>query len=114
MILQEKDIKRLVIYFIYDKQGIVDDYILYMLNAIKETGAEIEVVCNGKLTPDSREKIIEITPNVMVRENEGFDVWAYKSVLDYYGWEKLETYDEIVMMNFTIMGPVYPDRKSVV
>lgn len=108
MILQEKDIKRLVIYFIYDKQGIVDDYILYMLNAIKETGAEIEVVCNGKLTPDSREKIIEITPNVMVRENEGFDVWAYKSVLDYYGWEKLETYDEIVMMNFTIMGPVYP------
>ncbi len=108
MVLQEKNIKRLVIYFIYDKQGIVDDYILYMLKAIKETGSEIEVVCNGKLTPDSREKISQITSGIMVRENRGFDVWAYKSVLDYYGWEKLETYDEIIMMNFTIMGPVYP------
>lgn len=108
MILEGNNIKRLVIYFIYDKQGIVDDYIPYMLRAIKEVGSEIEVVCNGKLTPESRDKLEEITPNIMVRENKGFDVWAYKSVLDYYGWEKLENYDEIIMMNFTIMGPVYP------
>ena len=41
MILEGNNIKRLVIYFIYDKQGIVDDYIPYMLRAIKEVGSEI-------------------------------------------------------------------------
>lgn len=28
MIIDEKKVKRLIAYFIYDKQGIVDDYII--------------------------------------------------------------------------------------
>ncbi|MEG1945688.1 MAG: rhamnan synthesis F family protein [Lachnospiraceae bacterium] len=108
MILEEKCIKRLVIYFVFDKDGIVDDYIPYMLNALKEQSSEIAVVCNGKLDPEGRQKLEQITPVVIVRENKGLDVWAYKTVLDYYGWDKLCTYDEVIMMNFTIMGPVYP------
>ncbi|MCI6783753.1 MAG: rhamnan synthesis F family protein [Lachnospiraceae bacterium] len=108
MIIDEQNAKRLIAYFIYDKQGIVDDYIIYMLRALKEHSSEIAVVVNGKLTPESREKLSEITPVIMVRENKGLDVWAYKTVLDYYGWDKLVTYDEVIMMNFTIMGPVYP------
>ena len=108
MIIDEKKVKRLIAYFIYDKQGIVDDYIIYMLRALKEHSSEIAVVVNGKLTSESREKLNQVTPVVMVRENKGLDVWAYKTVLDYYGWDKLVTYDEVIMMNFTIMGPVYP------
>lgn len=108
MIIDEKKVKRLIAYFIYDKQGIVDDYIIYMLCALKEHSSEIAVVVNGKLTSESRKKLNQVTPVVMVRENKGLDVWAYKTVLDYYGWDKLVTYDEVIMMNFTIMGPVYP------
>lgn len=108
MIIDEKNAKRLIAYFIYDKQGIVDDYIIYMLRALKENSSEIAVVVNGKLTPESRTKLTDITPTVIVRENKGLDVWAYKTVLDYYGWDNLVTYDEVIMMNFTIMGPVYP------
>ena len=89
MILEGNNIKRLVIYFIYDKQGIVDDYIPYMLRAIKEVGSEIEVVCNGKLTPESRDKLEEITPNIMVRENKGFDVWAYWTIMDGKNWKTM-------------------------
>lgn len=108
MLLNSKDVKRLVIYFIYDKQGIVDDYIIYMLNALKKESSEIAVVVNGKLTSESREKLLEITPVVMARDNKGLDVWAYKTMIDYYGWERLCQFDEVVLMNFTIMGPVYP------
>lgn len=108
MIIDERKVKRLIIYFIYDKQGIVDDYIIYMLEALKEHSHEIAVVVNGKLTPESREKLNRITSIIIVRENKGLDVWAYKTVLDYYGWSKLIEYDEVIMMNFTIMGPVYP------
>ncbi len=108
MILQSKEVKRLIIYFIFDKQGIVDDYITYMLKDLKNNATEIAVVCNGMLTPESRKKLEEVTPIIMVRENKGLDVWAYKSVLDYYGWEKLCKYDEVIMMNYTIMGPIYP------
>lgn len=109
MILSSKtDINRLVIYFFYDKDGIVDDYVTYMLDDVRKNCSELFVICNGVLSRNGRDKLEAVADSVMVRKNEGFDVWAYKTALDYYGWEKLETYDEVVMMNFTIMGPLYP------
>jgi len=79
-----------------------------MLDDVKKNCSELFVVCNGKLTPEGREAFQKFTPNIMVRENVGFDVWAYKEALEHYGWDKLVEYDEVVMMNFTIMGSLYP------
>ena len=103
-----KEIKRLVIYFFYDKDGIVDDYIPYMLEDLNRNVSEILVVCNGKLTPESRITLEKYTSNILVRDNKGFDVWAYKEGLEIYGWDRLAHFDEVVLMNFTIMGPLYP------
>lgn len=108
MVLNKKDIKRLVIYFFYDKDGIVDRYVPYMLKDMKKNCSELFVVVNGKLTPEGRKTFENVGAQVMVRENVGFDVWAYKEAMEHYGWEKLGQYDEVVLMNFTIMGPVYP------
>lgn len=108
MRLNTETVKRLIIYFMYDKDGIIDDYVPYMLRELKKNSTEILVVCNGKLTTEGRAKLKEVTPNVLVRENKGFDVWAYKTGLEFYGWDKIKSYDEVIMMNFTIMGPVYP------
>ena len=108
MILNSESVKRLIIYFMYDKDGVIDDYVPYMLRELKKNATEILFVCNGKLTTEGRAKVQEITSKILVRENEGFDVWAYKTGLEYYGWEKITSFDEVVMMNFTIMGPVYP------
>ncbi len=103
-----KDINRLVIYFFYDADGVVDRYVPYMLEDVKKNCSELFVVCNGKLTPVGRETLSGIADHLMVRENVGFDVWAYKSSLDHYGWKKLSEYDEVVLMNFTFYGPLYP------
>ena len=104
-------IKRLVIFFFYDKDGIVDDYIPFMLNDIKNNISDLMVVCNGVLDKGGQEKFEKLTPNILIRENKGFDVWAYKAGLEYYGWEKLAEFDEVILMNFTIMGPLYPFKE---
>lgn len=105
---QKETVKRLVIYFFYDADGIVDRYVSYMLADVVKNCTELFVVCNGKLTPKGRETFKKFTPHLLVRENVGFDVWAYKAALEQYGWDELEKYDEVVMMNHTIMGPIYP------
>ncbi len=104
-------LKRLVIFFFYDKDGVVDDYIPYMLNDIKENCTELLVVCNGELNDEGRSKFEKLTDNIIVRENVGFDVWAYKAGMGHYGWDKLGEFDEVVLMNFTIMGPLYPFKE---
>jgi rhamnosyltransferase len=100
--------KRAAVYFIYDKDGIVDDYIVYQLNDLKENIHYLLVVVNGILTVEGREKLTPIANDILTRENEGFDVRAYKAGLEYIGWNNLAEYDEIVLMNFTMFGPLYP------
>lgn len=107
----KKQKTRLAIFFFYDKDGIVDDYISYLLENLKYNIDDLVVVCNGLLTSESRKKFQKITDKIIVRENKGFDVWAYKEGIEYVGWNEIEKYDELIMMNFTIFGPLYPFKE---
>lgn len=100
--------RRACIYFIYDKDGIIDDYIVYQLNDLRKNVEYIHCVINGKLTPDGRCALAAIADEIYVRENEGNDIGAYKAAIKYIGWEKLFSYDELVLMNNTCFGPIYP------
>lgn len=61
--------KRACIYFIYDKDGIIDDYILYQLKDLRESVSFIHCVINGNLTEDGRRLLNETANEVYVREN---------------------------------------------
>lgn len=100
--------KRLGIFFFYEKNGDVDDFITYYLADLNKNLTELVVVCNGKPRAQGRAALNQFTNNIIVRENKGLDVWAYKTALDSYGWAKLTEFDEIVMTNSTLMGPVRP------
>ena len=100
--------KRLGIFFFYEKNGDVDDFITYYLADLAKNLSELVVVCNGKLSEQGRKAFSQFTDQILVRENKGLDVWAYKTALDHYGWERLSEFDEIVMTNSTLMGPVRP------
>ena len=108
MKLDKYSTNRLVIYSFYDSEGVVDRYVLYILEEIAKSSAEILVVVNGKLTPSGEHMLHKVAGIVLIRENTGFDVWGYKDGLEYYGWNKLSIYDEIVLMNSSIMGPICP------
>ncbi|MCI6175015.1 rhamnan synthesis F family protein [bacterium] len=103
--------KRLGIFFFYEKNGDVDDFIPYYLRDLAKNLTELIVVCNGKLSEQGRAAFSEFTDQILVRENKGLDVWAYKTALDFYGWDKLCAFDEVVMTNSTLMGPVRPLRE---
>ena len=100
--------KRLGIFFFYEKNGDVDDFITYYLRDLARNLTELIVVCNGKLSKQGRAAFEEFTDQIIVRENKGRDVWAYKTALDHYGWQRLSEFDEVVMTNSTLMGPVRP------
>jgi rhamnosyltransferase len=99
---------RAAIYVFYDKDGIVDSYVTYMLRSLLTVCQRIVVVCNGTLSDAGRLTLSEITDDIFVRQNEGFDVWGYKAGIEYIGWENLSQYDELVLMNDSVFGPLYP------
>jgi len=81
--------RRLGIYSFYDADGIVDRYVPYFLNDLKENLEALVVVVNGQILVEEKQKLLAITPQVIVRENQGFDIWGYKTGLDSIGWTDL-------------------------
>lgn len=103
---------RLGVFVFFDKDGIVDDYVPYLLNDLKENLTRLVIVCNGKLTPEGREIFKAITPDVFVHENKGFDAGAYKAAFEnYLGWDTIHQHDELVMCNDTFYGPFWPFKE---
>ncbi len=99
--------KRCIVFFFYDKDGIVDRYIFHILQDLVQRSERIVFVCNGKLDAKGRRAVSEYTKDIMVRKNEGMDVWAYKEALSYLGWQEIYRYDELVLMNFTIFPTLH-------
>lgn len=104
--------KRICVYFIYDKDGIIDDYIIYQLKDLKENVTFLHCVINGTLTSAGKARLAAVADEVYERENKGNDIGAYKAALEYIGWDQIEKYDEFVLMNNTCFGPVYPFREA--
>ena len=100
--------RRIIFYLFYDKEGIVDDYVPYKLKALREHAETIFVVSNSKLTAEGRTALDEVADVVWVRDNVGFDVGAFDAAMTRFGSERLAEYDELVLMNYTFFGPVYP------
>ncbi len=103
--------KRLMIYFFYDKEGIVDDYIPYFLKSFKPYCEEIICVANGNLTDKSKTKLEKYSEKVLIRENIGFDSGAYKYAISQIGYEKIKKYDELILANFTMFGPIFSPQE---
>lgn len=100
--------ERIAIYFYYDEYGIVDEYALYFIKGLREIAGYVLVVVNGFITDESKEKLLKISDDLLIRPNEGYDAWAYKDAFNHIGWEQLEKYEEVVYCNSTVFGPIYP------
>lgn len=100
---------RIGIFCFYDKNGIVDRYIEYLLEELCQCLSSLVIVVNGKI--DVKGKIIleKYADEVYIRENKGFDGGAYKDVLmNFLGWNKIHEYDELIFCNDTFYGPFIP------
>lgn len=100
--------RRACVFVLFDAQGVVDDYNIYNLNQLRTVCDYIVVVVNGKLTPEGREKLVDVCDDMFVRRNEGYDTWAWKDGMSFIGWDELYTYDELILTNDSMFGPFRP------
>lgn len=97
--------KRLVIYFHYDAQGSLDEPCRFAIRALCAE-AELVLVTNGTLSRESRDWVAVAGLRLIERENTGFDVGAYRQALLALGRETVSGYEELILMNYTLAGPV--------
>ena len=112
MVLNKK-IRRLGIFIFFDIESVIDDYVLFMLDSLKEAVDDLIVVSNSYLPNEELEKFLKYTDKIEVRDNYGLDAAAFKYIYDKYGQEYFSQYDEVILCNDTFYGPFEP-YKSIV
>lgn len=98
--------KRLVLFSFYDKEGIVDGYVDYLLKELTTVSEKIIAIVNGKVNEIGYKILSKYADRIIIRENKGFDIGAYTDViLNYLEMEELENWDELIFCNDTFYGP---------
>lgn len=99
---------RIAIYVIYDKDGILDGFRKYYLKELGKVVDHILAVVCGELTSESRNELYDFVDEIYVRENKGLLAGAWVDGIAHIGWDTLDKYDELFMLNDSFFGPFYP------
>ncbi len=103
-----KSIKRIAIYVIYDKDGILDGFRKYYLQELRKVTDYIVAVVSGTITPKSRHELEDLTDDFFVRENTGLLAYSWIEGIEHIGWDTLYEFDELLMLNDSFFGPFFP------
>lgn len=101
--------KRLCIFCFFDREGIVDKSVEYLLDELRRNSDRLLIVVNGSIQADSKKILETYSKDVIVRDNVGYDAGAYKfAMFKYLKIEEIRRYDELILCNDTFIGPFVP------
>lgn len=97
--------KRIAIFAHYDKDHIIDDYVIYYLTELKKV-AEIVFVSDCNLPDEELAKIEHLTIRSIAEPHGEYDFGSYKVGFKYIQ-PKLQEYDELLFVNDSCYGPFW-------
>lgn len=103
-----KELSRLGIFVFYDRDGVVDRYVIRLLTALRPNFEKLVIISNIPLKDREANLLGAHCDALFMRENKGLDAAAFRQgMISCCGWEELERYDEVVLINDTFFGPVH-------
>lgn len=100
--------KRVAVFAHYDKDNVVDDYVIYYLKALKNIASDIIFVsCQNILNKNALDGLVT---HIIEEQHNEYDFGSYKRGYLYLK-ESLNNYDELIFANDSCFGPFYPFQK---
>jgi len=100
-----KSINRAIILVHYDRDNILDNYLIPYIQALKSNSSYFVFVSTAKLNTQTIEKLNTYCDKVITRENIGYDFMSYQVGLHSFDYE---SYDEVLLCNDSVYAPLYP------
>lgn len=100
--------KRLTIFAHYDKDNVIDDYVLYYLKSLKEISEKIVFSSDCVLNEEEKAKLNGICDYIISEKHNEYDFGSWKR-----GFELVNTagnfdFDELIFANDSCYGPFFP------
>jgi lipopolysaccharide biosynthesis protein len=101
----ERKIKRVAVYAHFDAQNEVKAYVTKFLLALRDDSERVIFVSTAELAEPAMAKVRELCDDVIVRDNVGLDFAMWKDAIFSLN---LGEWDELVLTNCTLFGPIAP------
>lgn len=102
--------KRAAVFAHYDRDNIIDDYVIYYLKELKEIVEELVFVSCNELPDTEKSKLNGIADFVIAEKHDEYDFGSYKRGY-FYIKPHLKDFDELIFANDSCFGPLYPLRE---
>lgn len=99
--------RRIAFFAHYDRDGVVDDYVLYYLRELKNVAQRTLFVSDCELRPAEAAKLDGLAELVSAERHGEYDFGSWKRAFAYLG-DGLEDWDEVVIANDSCFAPIYP------
>lgn len=99
--------RRAVVFAHYDKDNLIDDYVVYYVSALKKAGCDVVFVSCKELAQTELEKLNGLVIHTITENHDEYDFGSYKRGFLYLE-SKLSEYDELIFANDSCYGPLYP------
>lgn len=97
--------RRIVLFAHYDRDAEVKRYVLHHLKALRALAERLVLISTSRLSQRSLTDVSQICDKVYIRENRGLDFASWAFALER---EHLGAYDELLLTNSSVLGPVRP------
>lgn len=102
--------RRIGIFCLFSPSGEIDPTMIYTIKSMHEIVGYLIIVVNGSI--HSEDELRDYADEVVIRENTGFDIGAYKAiVLSPKYRNKIEEAEELVLCNSSFYGPFITFRE---
>ena len=100
--------RRLAVFASYDKNNIINDYVVYYLKELSKV-SDVIFVADNPLDEKEREKIRPFTIHIIGEKHGEYDFGSYKRG---YLWAEKNTilgdYTQLIYCNDSVFGPIHP------
>ncbi|NLQ48598.1 rhamnan synthesis F family protein [Streptococcus mutans] len=101
--------KRLLLYVHFNKYNRVSSHVYYQLTQMRPLFSRVVFITNSCLSQENQDKLRSqnLMDDFLQRENIGFDFAAWRDGMNHIGFDNLDSYDIVTVMNDTCFGPLW-------
>lgn len=100
--------KSIVFFVYYNPRNAISGHTKHTLQFLRKSYDEVVIISNGRLSDKERSVLGARCDKLIVRSNKGYDFAAWRDGLRDLGWDKLEKYHTITLINDTCYFPLFP------
>ena len=102
--------KRICLFAGYDSKNIIHDYVVYYLKELS-TVADVYYMADNEISDDEKAKITPYVKEAYGFNHNKYDFGSWQELIKIIGWEKFSEYDELILTNDSVFGPLYPIKE---